>query len=93
MRRGWIGRTATLGILNASLVAYAQVIKRDPKQFWLVPETLHDPIAQDAVLLAHGATNPAATAFLEFLKSAPAQTIIESFGYSVPAKTTTVESP
>jgi molybdate transport system substrate-binding protein len=48
---------------------------------WVVPPSLHDPIRQDAVLLRPGAGNPAATAFLAFLKSPAAQQLIRSFGY------------
>jgi molybdate transport system substrate-binding protein len=50
---------------------------------WIVPETLHAPIRQDAVLLNKGADNPAATALLQFLKSPEARAIIEKYGYSL----------
>ncbi len=52
--------------------------------FWVVPEGLHAPLEQDAVLLAHGARNEAARHFLEFLRSAPARELIRAFGYQVP---------
>jgi molybdate transport system substrate-binding protein len=45
--------------------------------YWLVPEALHRPIEQDAVLLRDV---PAARAFLEFVKSAEAREIIRRFG-------------
>ena len=48
---------------------------------WPVPQNLHDPILQDAILLAHGADNQAARAFLDWLHSDPARTIIHSHGY------------
>ncbi|MDI3336054.1 molybdate ABC transporter substrate-binding protein [Defluviimonas aestuarii] len=48
---------------------------------WPVPQNLHDPILQDAILLAHGADNQAARAFLDWLHSDPARTIIRSHGY------------
>jgi molybdate transport system substrate-binding protein len=51
---------------------------------WLVPEDLHQPIAQGAVLLKEGEANPAALAFIDFLKSAEAVSVIEAAGYSVP---------
>lgn len=50
---------------------------------WVVPTRLHDPIRQDAVLLARGRTNPAARALLEFLRSEPAQVVIRDAGYAV----------
>lgn len=41
----------------------------------------HDAIRQDAVLLERANTNPAATAFLSYLKSPPVRKVIASFGY------------
>lgn len=49
---------------------------------WLVPPALHGEIRQDAVLLKAGATNAAARALLEHLKSPAARVIIESYGYA-----------
>ena len=51
---------------------------------WLVPATLHDPIRQDAVLLAHGVHNAAARAFLQFLREEPARAVIRAYGYELP---------
>ncbi len=51
---------------------------------WIVPHTLYAPIKQDAVLLTLGAKNPAATALLHYLKSAPALAIIHKYGYDLP---------
>jgi len=75
---------------NAELgfVALSQVIdngKIGSGSGWIVPENLHSPILQDAVLLKTGAENPAAQALLEFLKSPPALAIIEKYGYALPA--------
>jgi molybdate transport system substrate-binding protein len=48
---------------------------------WLVPADLYTPIRQDAVLLRTGEQNPAALAFLDYLKSDEAVAIIEKAGY------------
>jgi molybdate transport system substrate-binding protein len=50
---------------------------------WDVPSNLHDPIHQDAVLLARGAGNPAARGFLGFLRSAKAKAVMKTYGYAV----------
>ena len=50
---------------------------------WILPEELHAPIKQTAVLLKNGAQNPAATALLTYLKSAPALEIIKKYGYDL----------
>lgn len=50
---------------------------------WIVPAGLHEPIRQDALVLAKGRTNPAAQALADYLKSAKARAIIQSFGYAL----------
>ncbi len=69
---------------NAELgfVAASQVLGKADQ--WLVPAELHEPIAQGAVLLKEGENNPAAAAFVGFLKSDDAVAVIEAAGYSVP---------
>lgn len=51
---------------------------------WPVDAALHAPIEQQAVLLVHGAENPAARAFYKFLKTPEARAVIEAAGYSLP---------
>jgi molybdate transport system substrate-binding protein len=48
---------------------------------WRIPSALHGEIRQDAVLLKAGEKNPAAMAFLVFLKSDAAKTVIRNWGY------------
>jgi molybdate transport system substrate-binding protein len=71
---------------NAELgfVALSQTIGEEGSS-WIVPESLYAPIAQDAVLLKKGEANPAAKAFLTFLKGKEAKAVIEKFGYGVGA--------
>lgn len=68
---------------NAPLgfVAWSQIARNEDGSRWLVPETLHGPIAQDAVLLKRGTDNEAARAFLAFLRRAPANAVKETYGY------------
>lgn len=73
---------------NAELgfIALSQVMKDgriSDGSAWIVPADLHKPIRQDAVLLNKGRGRPAAEAWLGFLKSDKAKTIIKSFGYEV----------
>ena len=75
---------------NAELgfVALSQVWKNGRAtvsgSLWIVPDNYHTPIRQDAVLLKTGKDKPAASAFLQYLKSKPAQTIIQKYGYALP---------
>jgi len=50
---------------------------------WVVPAGLHDPIRQDAILLARAQGNTAARAFLTWLVEAEARGIIRAHGYDV----------
>lgn len=72
------------GNAEYGFVAYAQLlasISKPSGAYWLVPEHLHRPIMQDAILLKRGEQNMAAREFLEYVQSEQAQQIIESFGY------------
>ncbi len=76
---------------NAQLgfVARAQVMadgRLSAGSAWPVPQTMHPPIRQDAVLLDRGRDNPAATALLAYLRSAPVRALIRSHGYALPAE-------
>ena len=67
---------------DLALVALSQAIAYgDPTAYFLVPEQLHAPLRQDAVLLAHGQENAAAREFLKFLRSAMAIKMMADFGY------------
>lgn len=70
------------GAAQLGFVAQSQVIGQ-PGSRWLVPARLHKPIKQQAVLLKQGEANKAAAAFLKFLKSSTAITIIRRYGYEV----------
>lgn len=70
---------------NAELgfVSLSQIITKDDGSRWIVPDKLYATIAQDAVLLKKGEGNPAAKAFLTFLKSKEARAVIEKYGYGL----------
>jgi len=71
---------------NAELgfVALSQVMK-DGKvsggSAWIIPDNMHFPIRQDAVILLPGKNNPAAAALMNYLKGDKARAIIKSYGY------------
>lgn len=77
---------AATGNAELGFVALSQVWK-DGKftsgSGWIVPDNLHSPIRQDAVILAKGAGNAAARALETYLKSDKAKGIIRSFGYEL----------
>ena len=71
------------GAAQLGFVALSQVINETGGSRWLVPAADHAPIEQQAVLLKTGAGNPAAKAFIDFLKSPTAVAIIKKYGYEV----------
>lgn len=71
------------GAAELGFVALSQVINDPSGSRWLVPESDHSPIDQQAILLKTGDKNPAARAFLAFLKGHEARDIIKRYGYAV----------
>jgi molybdate transport system substrate-binding protein len=74
------------GAAELGFVAYSQVINVTGGSRWLVPATDHAPINQQAILLYPGQNNPAARAFLAFLKGPQAVAIIRKYGYEIPGR-------
>jgi molybdate transport system substrate-binding protein len=50
---------------------------------WVVPQSMHTSLKQDAVLLSHGKDNTAAHALLKYLQADKAKTIIRQYGYAL----------
>lgn len=73
---------ATLGFVALShLVDPASPAK--PEQYWVIPQTDYAPINQAAVMLKRGEHNPAAQAFMQYIKSEKAIAIIKKYGYNL----------
>ena len=69
------------GNADLGFVALSQVARHSEGSRWIVPEDMHAPISQDAVLLRRGAGNVAGEAFLMFLAAPEAEAILERYGY------------
>jgi molybdate transport system substrate-binding protein len=74
------------GNAEIGFIALSQIAKTNSGSRWIVPQELYAPILQDAVLLKKGASDKAAVAFMEFLKSPEGKVIIEKYGYAVQGK-------
>lgn len=72
------------GAAELGFVALSQVAGEPGGSRWVVPASSHDPIAQQAVLLRSGAAEPAARAFLDFLRTSQAKAIVRRYGYEAP---------
>jgi len=72
-------RNAELGFIALSQVMSDGRITEGSA--WVVPENLHAPMRQDAIVLTTGKGNPAAAALAAYLRGDKARAIIRSFGY------------
>ena len=75
---------AELGFVALAQVIDLQTGKIGSGSGWLIPDELHGPFNQTAVLLQTGAENPAALALVDFLKSPTARAVIKKYGFGSP---------
>jgi molybdate transport system substrate-binding protein len=71
------------GAAELGFVALSQVVNDPSGSRWQVPASYHAPIDQQAILLWTGDKNPAARAFIAFLKGPEARAVIRKYGYEV----------
>ena len=69
------------GNINAGFVAYVLIKNRPVEQYYLISDTLHDPIKQQGVILAKTKQLDQTKEFVIFLKSAKIQQFIQQKGY------------
>jgi molybdate transport system substrate-binding protein len=75
---------AELGFVSASqVIRNGKVIQGSA---WMVPDSYHSPILQDAVLLSKAKNSLAALKFLNYLSTDQAREIIQQFGYDTAPK-------
>lgn len=71
-----------LGAAQAGLVALSLALAPElaaRTQYALVPREWHQPLVQGVVLIQAG--NPAATAFVAYIKTEPARAVLKKYGY------------
>jgi molybdate transport system substrate-binding protein len=74
------------GNVDFGIVALSQVLSDETVEagsWQRVPQSLYDPIRQDAIMMRRAADNAAARDFLHYLTSDGAQALIERHGYEV----------
>jgi len=74
---------ARSGAAEAAFVAWSQALTPEGIRgsSWLVPQSLHRPLRQDGVLVARSKGNSAARAFIAFLGSMRARSVIDRAGF------------
>ena len=74
------------GGANFGLIARSQAMDKrlpDAACSWLIPQDMHAPLEQQAILLRRGEKNRTAAEFLSFITGPVGRQIIEEHGYSV----------
>jgi len=72
------------GAAEAGFVAVSQTLgAATPGSQWTVPQELYPPLKQDAILVTRARANPAAQAFLDYLKTPASREVIRSLGYDL----------
>jgi molybdate transport system substrate-binding protein len=74
------------GGANFGLIARSQAMDKrlpDAACSWLIPQDMHEPLAQQAILLHRGEENRTAAEFLAFVAGPGGRQIIEEHGYLV----------
>lgn len=79
-------RLVETGNVDAAIVALSLVIVGD-KPYELIPENLHAPLKQSIVVTKTGDNESNARKFIEFLSSQSGRTVMESYGFVLPAGT------
>jgi len=74
------------GGASFGLIAHSQAMDRrlpDSVCSWLIPQDMHAPLMQQAILLRHGEKNKTAAEFLAFVADPIGRQIIKEHGYGV----------
>ena len=69
------------GNINAGFVAYVLIKNRPTEQSYLIPDSLHDPIKQQGVIIAKTKQLDETKEFVSFLTSPKTQEFIQQKGY------------
>ena len=69
------------GTAEMGFIAMSQLLLDNRGSYWEIPQSLYTPIRQDALLLKNGQNNPAASEFIDYLKSPEVRVILDKYGY------------
>lgn len=75
---------AEVGIIALALALNPELAKQGG--YWLIPDSLHEPLEQGFVITQQGASNPLARRFAAFMASQPAREIMIRHGFVLPGE-------
>ena len=70
------------GNVPLAFVAISQVTDQNEGSLWVPPQSMYEPLRQNAILLERGREAPAAQAFIDYLQSPAARSLIARYGYA-----------
>jgi molybdate transport system substrate-binding protein len=82
---------AQVGIVALSLAVSPEM--KDKGRYWIVPENLHAPIEQGAVIVLTAANPQGARQLLQFLQRPATSSLLERYGFVLPEKRPAKEKP
>lgn len=82
---------AQVGIVALSLAVSPEM--KDKGRYWIVPENLHAPIEQGAVVVRAAANPHGARQLLEFIQRPATSALLERYGFVLPEKRAAKEKP
>jgi molybdate transport system substrate-binding protein len=82
---------AQVGIIALSLAVSPEM--KDKGQYWIIPEKLHAPIEQGAVVVRSAANPQGARQFLDYIKRPATVALLERYGFVLPAKNSAKDMP
>jgi molybdate transport system substrate-binding protein len=82
---------AQVGIVALSLAVSPEM--KDKGRYWIVPENLHAPIEQGAVIVRAAANPQAAHLLLQFIQRPATSALLERYGFVLPEKRPAREKP
>lgn len=74
---------AQIGIIALSLALNPELTRQGG--YYLIPDTLHEPLAQGYIITKRAADNTLANRFIEYVDSKPARKVMTRYGFTLPA--------
>jgi len=76
---------AQVGIIALSLAVNPELAKKGG--YWLIPDSLHEPLEQGFIITKQGANNALAKRFADYMGSKSARAIMTQYGFVLPGET------
>jgi len=75
---------AQVGVIALSLVLNPELSKKGG--YYLIPDTMHNPLEQGFIITKRGANNPLAKEFAEYMGSKQARGVMTKYGFVLPGE-------